>query len=139
MVRFDQVLACVVALLLIAATVDASFAYCVGVNQVGYFHTVVGFYLWNDAGDNGHSYDTTSGRYIAISNNGWVVETQSATSFPIKDLKVKNNKYNFNSNVPFMALCAYKDPPGRGAVYYGCYSTGNSFCKDNEYAFIDAC
>ncbi|KAF9378464.1 hypothetical protein BGX21_002905, partial [Mortierella sp. AD011] len=72
-------------------TVDASFAYCVGVNQVGIFHTVVGFYLWNDAGDNGHRYDTTPDRYITLSNNGWIVETKSATSYPLKDLTIKSN------------------------------------------------
>ncbi|KAF9376215.1 hypothetical protein BGX21_003553 [Mortierella sp. AD011] len=139
MVKFDQVLACVAALLMIATTVDASFAFCVGVNDVNFFHTVVGFYLWNDAGDNGHHYDTTAGKHISLSNNGWVVETKSATSFPLKDLTIKNSKYNFNSNVPFVALCAMNFPPGRGAVYYGCYDTGNSYCKNNEDAFVDAC
>ncbi|KAF9174025.1 hypothetical protein BGX21_010519, partial [Mortierella sp. AD011] len=112
------------ALLLIANTVQASFAYCIGVyerseNQVDY-----AFHLWNDAGEVAHHVDSApDAGGDTMSNNGWVVVVGEFKDFKLDYVKIKNKKYNFSAKVPFFLLIEsvrFVDPRHR-AIYSGCY------------------
>ncbi|KAF9351210.1 hypothetical protein BGX26_010735 [Mortierella sp. AD094] len=133
MVQLSQVLVAVTALVLTAKTADASFGVCVGYNA-GSFNTVIGYYLWNQGGDNSHAYDTM-GPFtgtMKLSNNNWDV------TFRQKDtLEVRNNKYNFDPYLALDVLCRAnprdKSYEGyRSTIYYKCFSTDSYWCSQNE-------
>ncbi|KAG0009396.1 hypothetical protein BGZ80_002446, partial [Entomortierella chlamydospora] len=75
MAKYNRVLACLMAMLLLAKIVNASFAYCIGLRDASLIRTVAGFYLWNEDGSGGHSYDTiTRGRSMTLRDNGWTIK-----------------------------------------------------------------
>ncbi|KAF9344937.1 hypothetical protein BGX26_003735 [Mortierella sp. AD094] len=133
MVHLSQVLVAVTALVLTAKTADASFAICLGYNSANTFKSVVGYYLWNQGGDNSRAYDSMGAlsKRMTLSDNNWVVKWDSTTT-----IKITNSKYQFDPYLGLDALC--QDNAGREvyeyhrAIYYKCYSNDASWCSQNE-------
>ncbi|KAF9342384.1 hypothetical protein BGX26_007648, partial [Mortierella sp. AD094] len=108
---------------LIARTASASFAYCIGVNHLG-SKVVAGFYLWNEAGDNGAHYDSlVFGNFMTLRNKGWEVQPVGYWQDEISGLLITNKKYSFNAQMEYEKLCHYKRDDRFKTIYYGCYNS----------------
>ncbi|KAG0003651.1 hypothetical protein BGZ80_002027 [Entomortierella chlamydospora] len=141
MVRFTQLLACVPALMLVAKAADTSFAYCIAVRQRP-DHEAIGFKIWSHKGDNGEAYDTaTPGQEsILVASNNWAVTAIGLTTDYVEDLFIQNNKYSFEPTMRFRKICEYQlDGSHLSSAYYGCYSNGDSWCKDNQGKYVTLC
>ncbi|KAF9346426.1 hypothetical protein BGX26_002074, partial [Mortierella sp. AD094] len=142
MVRFTQLLACGSALLLVAKTVDASFAYCLAVRQRP-DHEAIGFKIWNEAGDNDQGYDSATPGQESIAvygKNGWYITAIGLTTDYVENLFIQNSKYSFDPSMRIAKICEYQlDGSHLSSAYYGCYNSGNSWCKDNQGKYTTAC
>ncbi|KAF9343611.1 hypothetical protein BGX26_005462, partial [Mortierella sp. AD094] len=137
MVRFNQVLACITAPLLIAQTAYASFAICIGMSITDASHDSrfpsngYGFYLWNEGGDNGAGrtigYDSAS-----LSGGGWTVTIDKNDLLYPRNVQVQNDNYSFSSKIHVPSLCQYSNPQRTRFVNFGCYDSGNNWCQQNQ-------
>ncbi|KAF9345976.1 hypothetical protein BGX26_002551 [Mortierella sp. AD094] len=141
MARFNQVLAYLMAVLLIAKTVSASFAYCIGLRDASLTRTVAGFYLWNDTDEpEGHSYDTiTRGTSMTLRNNGWTVKPTWDARYILTGLTITNDKYIFDPKMEFSGVCDFGAFDYSKSLSYGCYDSGNGWCDNNRGDHVAAC
>ncbi|KAF9197983.1 hypothetical protein BGZ49_001342 [Haplosporangium sp. Z 27] len=141
MVGFKQILACIMAPVLMIKTVDASFGYCVGINDYDAVTTEYGFDIWNENGD--VSFAAAKSAY----NNGALVSDGKWTfgigkfdkNGNIAGLSVRNPTYNFDSAVPFEKICSYSVNGRQKSTFYGCYNNGGNFCQTQGANIRSSC
>ncbi|KAF9200557.1 hypothetical protein BGZ49_009191 [Haplosporangium sp. Z 27] len=138
------------AAILLCKSASANFGVCIGISGPNFFgREVVGFHLWNDAGDEASAYKTVewAGR-TNIANNGWSLELDFLTLGVMgmnqqnnRSLMVTNDRYAFNGPVNYKSIC-FKTTSNR--YYYGCYSTENitaptGYCAEHQANQIEFC
>ncbi|KAF9197982.1 hypothetical protein BGZ49_001341 [Haplosporangium sp. Z 27] len=140
MVSFKQFLICVIAPLLIVKIADASFGYCVAIDDAGPITTAYAFRLYNDRGDSAFgSANSFYNNGALVSDSGWTFGIgKFDKNGNINALSVRNPSYNFDSPVPFQKICGY-NLGGQKSTFYGCYDNGGTFCQTYGPSIRDAC
>lgn len=143
MVKLNFLLATAAYLAIAVNTADASFGMCFGHRLKASSSNVYGYYLWNDAGDNSHSYGSfapnTATAWLG-GQNDWNVEVMRHPRTGRLKVAVASNKYSFKSTVNMEPLCYKEYPSGdRSHVYYACYSSDYGWCKQERDGMIAAC
>ncbi|KAF9914236.1 hypothetical protein BX616_008684 [Lobosporangium transversale] len=140
-----------VALSLVASTIDASFAYCVAIKTAFMDpKTVVGFQLFNDRGDTAKHYRSV---YYAhkteLANNGWKVKVdlsfyEKAETPHLPDALIVSHTHhgeNLDSVIYPLPLCQKFRKGGTSwSIVYRCIDNmGSGFCNANEFWHQDYC
>ncbi|KAG0330177.1 hypothetical protein BG000_011789 [Podila horticola] len=125
MVSLKLPFTCILATLLIATSVHASFAVCVGIKDAGP-KRIMGFHLWNDDGKQSQNYRTTYEKTIQLENQGWMItpEEDIVLGGP-RAVWYENTQYKVNYAFPKRApLCEYRHEGRFRGIYFWCYENG---------------